>query len=115
MNRKYGSRATRYRAFNQIRIDIRRGGINVHQDGLRAAIGDGFRGCKKCIGSRDDLIAGLRSERKQTEMQSSGTATESYAVLRSAEFCEFLLERLHLLALNESRRLAKTVERRQHF
>src|ERR1700722_14480540 len=115
MNRKNGSRAARYRAFDQIRIDIRRGGINVHQDGLRSAIGDSFGGCQKCIGSRNDLIAGLHSQREQTEMQSSGTATEGYAVLRSAKFREFPLERFHLLALNERRRLANTVDDRQDF
>src|SRR5580693_510225 len=115
MNWKYGARATRYRAFNQTRIDIRRSGINIHQNRLCAAIGDGFRGCQKCIGSCNDLIAGLHSECEQTEMKSSGAATESHAVLRSAIFCEFFLERFHLLALNKSGPLADTIERRQDF
>src|ERR1700733_5530664 len=101
MNWNYGARAARYCAFNQILIDIRRSGINVHQNRLRAAIGDGFRGCQKCIGRRDYLITGLHSECEQTEMKGSSAATESYAMLRSAKFCEFLLERFHLLSLNE--------------
>src|ERR1700722_3847109 len=115
MNWNYGARAARYRAFNQIRVDVRRSGINIHQDRLRPAIGDGFGGCQKCIRSRNDFVAGLHSEREQTQMKSSGAATESYAVLRSAKFREFLLQRFHLLALNERGRLANTVERRQDF
>src|ERR1700722_8681357 len=115
MNWKYGSRAARYRAFNEIRIDIRRRGINIHQNRLRPAIGDGFRGCQECIGSRNDLVAGLHSESEQTQMQSSRAAAESYAVLRPAKFREFLLECFHLLALNEHGRLANTIERRQDF
>src|SRR5580704_7618121 len=115
MHREYGSRTSRQGAFDQIGINICGGRIDVHQNRLRAAIGDGLGRRKKCIGSSDYFVARLDSQREQSEMERGSSTAQRHAVLRSAKFCKFFLKGFDFLALNERGCLADAIEGRENF
>ena len=79
--------------------------------GRGAAIGDGFRGGKKCVRRGDDFAAGLHAERQKAEMQRGGAAGERDAVLDAAEIGELALECGDFRAFHEGGGLAYVIER----
>ena len=115
INREDGAGAWTDGAFQEFRIEISGGGIDVHKDRTSAAIGDRFGGGQKCVWSGDDFVASLHAQGEQAEMQGGGSAAQRDAVCGAAEISELAFEGLNLGAFDKRRVLAGAIERRQNL
>ena len=98
-----------------IRIDIRRGWIDIHEHRFSSGVGNRFSSGNKRIRRCDDFIARPDAGCQQCEMQSAGAGIQRHAVLRLAVCGKLLFKLRDLLAEDERRVLANPIERRKDF
>jgi hypothetical protein len=84
MHRHDGLGARRDGAFDQLRVEIEGGVVNVHKDRLRADVGNRPARGDEREGRGDDFIAGADAEQQHRHVQRRGAAVEPGAVFRAA-------------------------------
>ena len=85
----------------QLRIDVSRGRIDIHQHRTRAAIRNGLGRSKKSVGSRDHFVISLDAERQKSYVQRRSSTGESHAVFGAAEVGELALKSFDFFAENK--------------
>jgi len=84
-------------AFRNARdVHVEGDGIDINEDGCRAAVGDGKDGGDVGVGDGNDLIAGTDAAGQQRQMQRLGAVGDAQAVRGATVGGEFLLECAYL-------------------
>ena len=102
MNRQKGSRARGDGTLYLRRIDVHRGGLDIHEDGRPAGARYLAGGGDKGEGRRDHLVARPDLEGIHGQAQCVGARSNSYAILAATELRQLVLELSDLGAEGES-------------
>ena len=88
-------------AFDEFRIKIERGVVNIHIDRFGADVGNRPTGGHECERRGDDFITGANSQQHHGHMQRRSAAVETDAMVRTSIFGKVLLKMRHVRSKTE--------------
>ena len=115
MHGNHRLRARRDGRFDELRVDVERRVVDVHQHRPRAEARDGAGRREERIGGRDDLVAGLDVEGHQREQQRVGAGRHRDRVADAEHPRHLVLERGDLGAHDEPLAVADARDRRENL